>query len=87
MASSSRVIKVSGQVRDANAVKKVTLALDTYSHWVLERLTGVKGRSPSDVAVFIVRSWIQDHQEELSAIGIAISVEQGELIVRPPEAG
>ena len=63
----------------ANSSHKVQITVETYTHHVLEQLVGIKGRDRSDVAVFILRSWIADHQEELREYGIKATVKDGEI--------
>jgi hypothetical protein len=55
------------------------LRVDTYSSHVLDRLVGIKGRDRSDVAVFILRSWIAEHQQEIAGYGITVKVKKGVL--------
>jgi hypothetical protein len=69
-------------VEEAVQSWKVQPVVDAYTHWVLGRLVGIKGRSVPDVAYFILRDWIQSHQEELEHLGIAVQVRQGRLIVQ-----
>lgn len=69
-------------VEEAAQSWKVQPVVDAYTHWVLGRLVGIKGRSVPDVAYFILRDWIQSHQEELEHLGIAVQVRQGRLVVQ-----
>lgn len=69
-------------VEEAAQSWKVQPVVDAYTHWVLGRLVGIKGRSVPDVAYFILRDWIQSHQEELEYLGIGVKVRQGRLIVQ-----
>ena len=69
-------------VEEAAQSWKVQPVVDAYTHWVLGRLVGIKGRSVPDVAYFILRDWIQSHQGELEHLGIAVQVRQGRLIVQ-----
>ncbi|KPJ85566.1 MAG: hypothetical protein AMS18_16190 [Gemmatimonas sp. SG8_17] len=69
-------------VEEASQSWKVQPVVDAYTHWVLGRLVGIKGRSVPDVAYFILRDWIQSHQEELAHLGIDVHVRQGRLIVQ-----
>jgi hypothetical protein len=55
--------------------------VDEFTYWVLERLVGVKGRNPSDVAYFVLRDWIQAHREELEHLGISVQVAEGRLTI------
>lgn len=55
--------------------------VETYTSHVIDRLVGIKGRDRSDVAAFILRSWISEHQEEIRGYGITVSVKNGELEV------
>ena len=60
----------------------VNARVETYSSHVLDRLVGIKGRDRSDVAAFIIRSWIAEHREELTAYGISAKVKNGNLRIR-----
>lgn len=51
---------------------KVSTKLESYSHYVLTQLIGIKGKSISDVLSFIVKQWISDHQDELRQDGIDV---------------
>jgi hypothetical protein len=57
------------------------MVVDAYTHWVLGRLVGIKGRNVPDVAYYILRDWIQSHQDELENLGIGVKVRQGQLIL------
>jgi hypothetical protein len=68
----TKVRNISGTVlRESTASYKVHPNLDAYTHWVLENLVGIKGRTISDVTYFILRDWIQNHREELDHLGLA----------------
>ena len=69
-------------VAEAAQSWKVQPVVDAYTHWVLGRLVGIKGRSVPDVTYYILRDWIQSHQEELEHLGIAVQVRQGRLILQ-----
>ena len=70
------------EVGEAGHSYKVQPVVDAYTHWVLGRLVGIKGRNVPDVAYYILRDWIQSHQAELEHLGIAVQVRQGRLILQ-----
>jgi len=70
---------------EAEQSRKVQPVVDAYTHWVLGRLVGIKGRNVPDVAYYIRRDWIQSHQEELDNLGIGVKVRQGRLILHSNE--
>lgn len=72
-------------VGDAEQSRKVQPVVDAYTHWVLGRLVGIKGRNVPDVAYYILRDWIQSHQDELEHLGIGVQVRQGRLILQRGE--
>jgi hypothetical protein len=53
--------------------KGFSVYLDNYSKYVIEKLDGIKGKSQSDVANFIIKDWIGDHLEELKEYGISVT--------------
>jgi len=53
--------------------------VETYSSHVVDKLVGIKGRDRSDVATFIIRSWIAEHQQEIAGYGIKVTVKNGTL--------
>lgn len=59
--------------------QKLQAQLDATTRHVLEQLVGVRGRSFSDVAYFVIRQWISEHRQELAELGIKIHVSGGEL--------
>jgi len=73
------------EVAGAEQSRKVQPVVDAYTHWVLGRLVGIKGRNVPDVAYYILRDWIQSHQEELDRLGISVQVRQGRLILQSGE--
>jgi len=66
---------------EAEQSHKVQPVVDAYTHWVLGRLVGIKGRNVPDVAYYVLRDWIQSHQQELEHLGIGVQVRQGRLIL------
>lgn len=60
----------------------VNTTVETYSSHVLDRLVGIKGRDRSDVAAFIIRSWIAEHRDEIAGYGIRVKVKNGTLQIR-----
>jgi hypothetical protein len=74
---------ISGTVlRESTDTFKVHPNLDAYTHWVLDNLVGIKGRTISDVAYFILRDWIQDHRDELQHLGLSPKRQGPDLILR-----
>lgn len=74
--------KISGTVRrESTETFKVHPNLDAYTHWVLDNLVGIKGRTISDVAYFILRDWIQDHRDELEHLGLGPKRHGPDLVV------
>lgn len=53
--------------------------VETYTSHVIDKLVGIKGRDRSDVAAFILRSWISEHQDEIQGYGIVVSVKNGRI--------
>jgi hydroxymethylglutaryl-CoA lyase len=47
--------------------------VDKYSKYVIKNLIDIKGKSQSDVANFIIKDWIGDHQIELKEYGISVN--------------
>ncbi len=50
----------------------LSIYLDKYSRYVIENLINIKGKSKSDVANFIIKDWIGDHQDELNGYDISV---------------
>jgi hypothetical protein len=50
-----------------------SIYLDKYSKYVIKNLIDIKGKSQSDVANFIIKDWIGDHQIELKEYGISVN--------------
>ncbi len=83
MAAESKIVRFyRGLESDVDESFKVQAQVDTYTHWVLDHLVGLRGRSVSDVAYFIIRDWIQDHREELESLGISAQIADGRLVLR-----
>ena len=79
---------ISGTVRrDSTETFKVHPNLDAYTHWVLDNLVGIKGRTISDVAYFILRDWIQDHREELHHLGLDPKRRGPDLLINSVQGG
>jgi hypothetical protein len=53
--------------------------VETYTSHVIDRLIGIKGRDRSDVAAFILRSWVSEHREEIAGYGISVTVKDGRI--------
>ena len=58
---------------------KVNTTVETFTSHVLDRLVGIKGRDRSDVAAFILKSWIAEHQAEIAGYGIRATVKDGAI--------
>ena len=56
-----------------NKRPKVQAYVETYTHYVLDNLVEIKGRSVGHVAAFIIKDWIGDHKDELSEYGISVN--------------
>lgn len=83
MATDSKIVRFyRGLESDVDDSFKVQAQVDTYTHWVLDHLVGLRGRSVSDVAYFIIRDWIQTHREELDSLGIGATIAEGRLVLR-----
>lgn len=57
---------------NSNNRRKVQPYVEHYTYFVLKNLIEVKGKSIGDVASFIFKDWIGDHQEELREMGITV---------------
>lgn len=51
---------------------KIDIYTEPYTKFVVQELVGIKGKSESDVANFIIKDWIGDHMEELAQFGIDV---------------
>ncbi len=65
-----------------NTVKmseKIDVYTEGYTKFVVKELVGIKGKSESDVANFIIKDWIGDHLDELEKYDIDIerAIEEG----------
>ncbi|MBN2014292.1 MAG: hypothetical protein JW778_03845 [Candidatus Altiarchaeota archaeon] len=50
----------------------ISVYTEPYTKFVIKNLVKIKGRSESDVANFILKSWISDHLDELKEYGITV---------------
>lgn len=75
------------EVRPVGDSINLSFKVDEYTDWVLRRLIGIRGRSKGDVAYYILRSWIDNHEEELRAQGIEVEIQDGALVLRHGESG
>lgn len=83
MAGDSKIVRFyRGLESDVDESFKVQAQVDSYTHWVLDHLVGLRGRSVSDVAYFILRDWIQTHREELDSLGISAQIADGRMVLR-----
>lgn len=83
MPTESKIVRFyRGQESDVDESFKVQAQVDQYTHWVLDHLVGLRGRSVSDVAYFIMRDWIQTHRDELDSLGISAQIADGRMVLR-----
>ena len=54
---------------------------EEYTEYVIQQLIGIKGKSKSDVASFILKDWIGDHQDELDKMEISVQKAKKEGIL------
>ena len=66
--------------------KGFSIYLDKYSKYVIRNLIDIKGKSQSDVANFIIKDWIGDHQAELKEYGINVENARKEGIFKKSES-
>jgi hypothetical protein len=59
--------------RDRNE-NRVQGRVSAYQKWVIDRLVGIEGRSPSDVVARILGSWIEEREEWLGKRGISLNI-------------
>lgn len=52
---------------------KVNSTVESYTNFVLETLVGIKGTSVSNVINFILKDWIDDHEELLRKSDISVA--------------
>lgn len=52
--------------------KEFSIYPDKYNKYLIINLIDIKGKSQSDVANFIIKDWIGDHQVELKEYGISV---------------
>ena len=62
--------------------QKISPSVDSYTYWVLQKLTGLRGRDPTDVSYYILRDWIQRNRAELEELGISATVADGHAVIR-----
>lgn len=48
----------------------ISVYTEPYTKFVIRSLVGIKGKSESDVANFIIKAWISDRVDELKEYGI-----------------
>ena len=48
----------------------ISIYTEPYTKFVIKNLIGIKGKSESDVANFIIKDWIGEQREELREFGI-----------------
>ena len=51
---------------------KLQIYTEKYTKYVIGGLVGIKGKSESDVANYILKEWIGDHLDELKEYGISV---------------
>ena len=61
---------------------QMSVYTEPYTEFVMEMLVGIKGKSKSDVANFILKEWISDHMDELKEYGITVEKARKEKILR-----
>jgi hypothetical protein len=62
--------------------------VDSYTNWVIKQLVGTRGRNRTDVVSTIIREWMNDHREELEAMGVGPPrIRAGRVQIVPPGAG
>ena len=57
----------------SNDSHKVQTYVEEYTHFVLNNLVGIKGKSVGEVASFIVKSWIGEHKDEIIGAGLTVA--------------
>ena len=50
----------------------ISVYTEVFTKFVIKNLIGIKGKSESDVANFILKDWISDHFDELQEYGITV---------------
>ena len=60
---------------------KLQVYTEKYTKYVIQQLVGIKGKSESDVANYILKDWIGDHLDELNSYEISVknAREKGKL--------
>ena len=60
---------------------KLQVYTEKYTKYVIQQLVGIKGKSESDVANYILKDWIGDHLDELNSYEISVknAKEKGKL--------
>ena len=61
---------------------QMSVYTEPYTEFVMDSLVGIKGKSKSDVANFILKEWISDHRDELREYGITVEKARKEGVLR-----
>jgi hypothetical protein len=56
----------------------ISVYTEQYTKFVIKNLIGIKGKSESEVASFLLKNWISDHLDELKEYGITVEKARNE---------
>lgn len=53
--------------------KTISVYTEPYTKYVIQQLIGIKGKSESEVASYLLKEWIGKNREELKEYGITVT--------------